>query len=517
LAGDNARAILAAVWTKRFMGPTASKTPGKTLNLAPAPILDLFEKYAGTFHDLDRGLTLDGAQLRSARGTLAAAITRHKHSVTPGDRVLMAVGNGPGFLTAFVAVLSVGGAPVLLHVDTPPAELERLSRSYDARFALCDAWTASDLSPFAESITSVEIAPGAQLTFAALRPGADDSRTLPKIAGMPLHPTSGTTGVPKLAARHGLAAIAEAANYREAMDLGADDTIFCVVPMSHAYGFGACAMLSLVSGASVVSSRRFQPHVVFRTFRERPITTFPAVPAMLHLLLVASRGPIERLPRRVLSAGAPLAGHTAREFLEKNGQTAWSLYGSTETGGICVDVDAPPDAEPGSVGPTMRPVSVDIRPLADTRDWKPGIGHVCVKSPSMMAGYLTPNGIDATPIREGWFQTGDLGFIDPSGRVHLVGRESEVVNVFGMKVIPSEVESVIRDFPGVTDVKVYAGQHRSGSQIVKAAVAGPSIDVAALREHCAAQLVAYKRPEIIIPLDALPRTPTGKIIKDQLP
>jgi acyl-CoA synthetase (AMP-forming)/AMP-acid ligase II len=499
------------------MGPDPSKTPEKTADLSPSPILDLFEKYSGTFRDLDRGLALNGGQLRSARGSLAEFLTGKKVGLAPGDRVLLAVGNGPGFILAFVAVLSVGGSPVLLHVDTPPAELDRLSRSYDARFALCDAWSENDLSPLSDSVWSLEYAPGAQMTIASVRSHAEsERRRLPPIAGIPLHPTSGTTGIPKLSARHGAAAIAEAANYREAMGMGPEDTILCVVPMSHAYAFGMAAMMSLVSGASIVSSRRFQPHAVFRALRDYPITTFPAVPAMLHLLLVASRGRIEGLPRRVLSAGAPLAEHTARAFLEKNSQTAWSLYGSTETGGICVDVEAPADAAPGSVGPKMRPVSVEIRPLPDTRDWQPGVGRVAVKSPSMMAGYLTPDGIDSTAVRDGWFENGDLGFID-AGRVHLVGRESEVVNVFGMKVIPSEVESVIRDFPGVSDVKVYAGQHRSGSQIVKAAVAGASIDVAALREHCAGNLVAYKRPEIIIPLEALPRTPTGKIIRDQLP
>jgi acyl-CoA synthetase (AMP-forming)/AMP-acid ligase II len=501
------------------MGRVPSKIATNTPNLAPTPLLDLFENYAGSFRDLDRPLKLEGPQLRAARDALAAGLTCEKIGLAKGDRILLAVGNGPGFISAFIAVLSVGGSPVLLHVDTPPAELDRLSRSYDARFALCDAWTQNDLSPFSESVTNLQFAPDTQLTVASLRrSAAGDTQSLPQIEGMPLHPTSGTTGVPKLSARHGLAAIAEAAHYQQAMKICADDTILCVVPMSHAYGFGIAAMMSLVSGASIVSSRRFQPHAVFRALREHPITTFPAVPAMLHLLLVASRGRIEGLPRRVLSAGAPLAEHTAREFFEKNGQTAWSLYGSTETGGICVDVEARPDAAPGSVGPRMEQVSVDIRPLADTTDWKPGIGHVCVKSPSMMAGYLTPEGVDSSSIRDGWFQTGDLGFVDPGGRVHLVGRESEVVNVFGMKVIPSEVESVIRDFPGVADVKVYAGQHRSGSQIVKAAVAGPpSLDLAALREHCAANLVAYKRPEIIIPLEALPRTPTGKIIRDQLP
>ncbi len=425
----------------------------------------------------------------------------------------------PGFISAFIAVLSVGASPVLVHVDTPPAEFVRLSRSYDAQFALCDAWTENDLSAVSDSASSLQFAPNAHLTLAELDCSANGEReTRPPIVGMPLHPTSGTTGIPKLAARHGVAAIAEARHYQQAMGIGPEDTILCVVPMSHAYGFGTSAIMPLVSGARVISSRRFQPHVVLRAFREYAITTFPAVPAMLHLMLVASRGPIERLPRRVLSAGAPLAEHTARAFLEKNGQTAWSLYGSTETGGICVDVEAPRDAAPGSVGPKLDPVSVEIIALPDSADWKPGIGRVSVKSPSMMAGYLTPEGIDSSAIHEGWFQTGDLGFVDSAGRVHLVGRESEVVNVFGMKVIPSEVESVIRDFPGIADVKVYAGQHRSGSQIVKAAVAAPaSLDLAALREHCAAHLVAYKRPEIIIPLEALPRTPTGKIIRDQLP
>ena len=501
------------------MGSAPSKTQEKGPDLAPTPLLDLFENYSGSYHDLDRGLKLGGPQLRSARDALATGLTSQKIGLVAGDRVILAVGNGPGFIAAFIAVLSVGGSPVLVHVDTPPGEIDRLSRSYDARFALCDAWTENDLSGFSASVSSLPFAPNAAVTVAALRSDTTgDRRPLPSIAGMPLHPTSGTTGVPKLAARHGIAAIAEAVDYQQAIGMCADDTILCVVPMSHAYGFGIAAMVSLVSGASIISSRRFQPHAVFRALCEHPITTFPAVPAMLHLLLVASRGRIEGLPPRVLSAGAPLAEHTAREFFEKNGQTAWSLYGSTETGGICVDVDAPPDAAPGSVGPRMAPVSVEIRPLADTSDWKPGVGRVAVKSPSMMAGYLTPEGVDSSSIRDGWFENGDLGFIDAAGRVHLVGRESEVVNVFGMKVIPSEVESVIRDFPGVADVKVYAGQHRSGSQIVKAAIAAPaSLDLAALREHCAANLVAYKRPEIIIPLEALPRTPTGKIIKDQLP
>src|SRR5262249_4573691 len=170
------------------------------------------------------------------------------------------------------------------------------------------------------------------------------------------------------------------------------------------------------------------------------------------------------------------------------------------------------------VGPPMRAVSVAIHPLTEGAGIKSGVGRVCIKSPSMMAGYLEHGGIDDSPIVEGWFETGDLGFLDDEGRIHLVGREKEVINVFGMKVVPSEVEEVIAAFPQSADVKVYAGAHRTGSQIVKAAVAAPeSFDIAALKRHCAANLAPYKRPEVITRLESLPRSPTGKIIKDQLP
>jgi acyl-CoA synthetase (AMP-forming)/AMP-acid ligase II len=479
--------------------------------------LDLFENYTGSFHDLDRGLAWDGSRLRAAREQLSRELKRL--GLRPADRVLFAIGNGPCFIAAFAAVLGVGACPVLLHFETPAAELNRLAGSYGARFALAES---CDFSGISSSLTTLELAPTTQLTVAHLEatdPTSDEaSAAMAAVPGVPLHPTSGTTGTPKIAVRHADAAIAEARHYQRTMGVTADDTIFCVVPMSHAYGFGTSVTMPLVSGARVISSRRFQPHIVTRALREHAITTFPAVPAMLHLLLVAARGPITGMPKRVLSAGAPLAEQTARAFFDNTGETVHALYGTTESGGIAIDVNPDGIGTVGCVGPAMPAVSVEVRPLIEPGALQAHVGRVAIKSPSMMAGYLTPQGIDASRIVEGWFEPGDLGFLDEKNRIHLVGRESEVINVFGLKVIPSEVEAVIRDVPGVADVKVYAGQHRSGSQIVKAAVAGPaSLDITAIREHCARQLVGYKRPEVITRLDSLPRTPTGKIIREQLP
>jgi acyl-CoA synthetase (AMP-forming)/AMP-acid ligase II len=239
---------------------------------------------------------------------------------------------------------------------------------------------------------------------------------------------------------------------------------------------------------------------------------------MLDLLLLGANAGADYFPRRVLSAGAPLPERTALAFREKTGRQVSPLYGTTETGGITVAVGGHTPSTGACVGAPMRAVTVAIHPLTEGTGIKAGVGRVCVKSPSMMAGYLAHGGIDDSQIIEGWFETGDLGLLDDEGRVHLVGREKEVINVFGMKVVPSEVEEVIAAFPQIADVKVYAGAHRTGSQIVKAAVAAPeSLDIAALKRHCAANLAPYKRPEVVIRLETLPRSPTGKIIKDQLP
>jgi acyl-CoA synthetase (AMP-forming)/AMP-acid ligase II len=488
-----------------------------TLNLSPVPLLDLFENYAGSFLDLDGGEAWDGSSLRAGRDQLSRELKRL--GVASGQRILLAVGNGAGFATSLIAVLSVGACPVLLHFETPPGELKRLAAAYGASFALSETSSEAEMGPVSIRATSIELGNSIRLTCALMDDGESQAeRPFPSVSSVPLHPTSGTTGTPKIAIRHGEAAVAEARHYQHTMGVTSEDTLLCSVPMSHAYGFGACVTMPLVSGASVVSTRRFQPHVIIRALKERAITTFPAVPAMLHLLLVAARGPIAGLPKRVLSAGAPLGEQTAKAFFDHTGQPVQSLYGSTETGGIAVDVNSPGIGIAGCVGPAMEPVSVEIRPLDEPGELRKGVGRVRVKSPSMMAGYLTRDGIDSSRLIDGWFETGDLGFLDDDGRIHLVGRESEVINVFGLKVIPSEVEAVLMTAPGVTDAKVYAGQHRSGSQIVKAAVAGPaSLDIAAVREYCARQLVGYKRPEVITRMDSLPRTTTGKIIRDQLP
>jgi acyl-CoA synthetase (AMP-forming)/AMP-acid ligase II len=145
------------------------------------------------------------------------------------------------------------------------------------------------------------------------------------------------------------------------------------------------------------------------------------------------------------------------------------------------------------------------------------VGRLFIRSTSMMAGYLGREGIDTSVLDGGWFQTGDLATRDQRG-LCLKGRHSEVINVGGLKVIPCEVEDVIAALPGIHEVKVYAGQDRSGRQFVKAAIVGAAeLSPVEIEAHCERELVYYKRPRVVLRLDKLPRTASGKIIARELP
>jgi acyl-coenzyme A synthetase/AMP-(fatty) acid ligase len=390
---------------------------------------------------------------------------------------------------------------------------------YGVRFMVCDGLAEPDLRPVVRSTAPLLADTWGSAVWGAVNRSdkAFDGNWKP-LAGVPLHPTSGTTGRPKLAVRPGRAAVADAAHFIGALEIDARDVLLAAGPMSHMYTFGLCVMVPLLSGATCVTMRRFQAKLVYQAVREHRVTIFPAAPAMLDVLLFGAGDRLRHFVRRVLVAGAPLPEKTARSFAKAAGVIVQPHYGATETGGITV-ADAAESAQFGHcVGRPMPGVEAQVRPSLRYPDLPDGTGTVCVRSASLMAGYVARSGLDTSPFQEGWFRTGDLATRTAAGGLCLKGRENDVINVAGLKVVPREVEDVIGMLPGVVEVKVYGGVYPSGSQYVKAAVvAEPPVDAAAVRAHCRENLVYYKRPERIVLLDALPRSATGKIVCDQLP
>ena len=220
-----------------------------------------------------------------------------------------------------------------MHAETPPAELQRTANRFGARFIASDhrqhlwklrsgtAWT-----------TPLACSDWVRLVWAQM----DEADPLfqgdyPSLPAVPLHPTSGTTGEPKIAARPGPCAIAEAQHYIDSIGIEADDVILNVTPMNHAYAYGLCVIVSLLASPTLVTIRRFSATLVHRAIAEFGITILPAVPVMLDMLLFGAGDRLYDPSRRIFTAGAPLQARICAELprgVRVGGATAVRFHGN---------------------------------------------------------------------------------------------------------------------------------------------------------------------------------------------
>lgn len=484
-------------------------------SLSPEPILAAIDDYHGVIVDLSNSLVVQPHSLSNARWATARKMS--EAGLRAGQRVVLALGNGPRFIVALVSTLMRGGSPIPVHWETPAAELKRIARRFNARFIVTDSGDTSGLEAVGATVSILDDGGWARMLWADFGGEHQPDGALLPLAGVPLHPTSGTTGEPKVAVRPAACAIAEARTYQETLGIDHHDRLLALAPMSHAFGFGWYVVTPIVTGADIVSMQRFNPKLAFQACQEWGITVMPAVGAILDSLMFGAGDRLYDPSRRVFTGGAPVSDRTARNFQKLAGASAFPLYGATEAGAIAVVRANAPMPTRGCVGRPFKHVQVEIRQPLGESQFDNGVGLVHVRSPSVMCGYLINEQIDTSPLADGWFNTGDLGWVDDHGLLHLRGRHAEVINVSGMKVLPSEVEDVIAAMPGVKEVKVYAGSTRSGLQHVRAAVAGEGLDASQIKAVCQEQLVYYKRPSRITVMESLPRSSAGKIVRSLLP
>jgi acyl-CoA synthetase (AMP-forming)/AMP-acid ligase II len=329
--------------------------------------------------------------------------------------------------------------------------------------------------------------------------------------------TSGTSGRTKVALRPVSALIAEAENYITALDMGPGTVLACPVPLHHAYGFGLAALAAPLAGATTVVTSADRPWMLSRALTEHDVTLVAGVPPLLRLLAESTTS---RPTRRIgyLSAGMPMDQRTAE--LVGTVLDGWlgEVYGTTETGPICVRPPAPwQDAR--SLGQPLPGVRIELRPVEpeseppadDAGDSLTGL--VAIHSVTAMTGYLYPDRVDPEPIANG-FLTGDIGRMTPDGLV-IVGRLLNCVNVGGTKVSPEEVEAVLLEFPTVRSCLVDGEPDEWLGQRIRATVTPADVDLSALQAFCRQRLSPAKQPSRFVSVDVLETTATGKVIRRQ--
>ena len=335
--------------------------------------------------------------------------------------------------------------------------------------------------------------------------------------------TSGTTGKPKGAVRKFPKDTMQAAfRFINETPLRVDDVHLVACPLYHSTAFGFMTF-SMMLGQTVVIMEEFKPEAFLDIVQRHSITTTAVVPTMLHRVLdlpLETRKKYDlRTLRSVFSGGAPLPAPLALDFMDAYGDILFNFYGATETGLVTLAKPADLRAAPGTIGKALP--GNEIRLLDDDRrEVPPGqVGELFVRNKMLVAGYHNDAAATEQSMLDGFFSVGDLARCDVSGHYFIEGRKRDMVISGGVNVYPAEVEGALEQHPGVAECAVIGVPDREWGERVRAFVvkkAGASLDEGELKAFVRERLAGAKVPRDFVFIDALPRNPTGKVLKREL-
>lgn len=334
--------------------------------------------------------------------------------------------------------------------------------------------------------------------------------------------TSGTSGRPKgVMLTHGNIS----SNMRQIVDwvdFGPSDTMLGVLPQFHSFGMTVLTLLPLWAGIKVVFAPRFVPARIIKLLREHRPTVLVAIPSMYGALLQSKdAGPEDFASLRyVVSGGEPLPAAVFDRFRERFGVTINEGYGLTETSPV-TNWCRPGEWRPHSVG---RPIPRVVQRIVDPgtgRDLPPGRdGEVWIAGPNVMKGYYKLREESSRALTpDGFLRTGDMGRFDDDGHLFITGRIKEMLIIGGENVFPREIEEVLNLHPSVKDSGVVGRHDRLRGEVPLAFVElndGAAFNEKELVSWCRGKLAGYKVPDEIRHLEALPRNPTGKVVRREL-
>ena len=531
-------------WEALYPPGLAWNTP---LPVTPVPILldraahTHAQKPAITF----RNQTLTFADLqtrvdRLARGLAALGVDRHQ-------AVALLLPNSPAHPIAFFACLRLGARVVHLSPLDPARAVARKLGDSGARLLITTNLPA--VLPQAEA--AIQSGDAAHLIVAedqewgaspAALPTPAGARILsildgPDLAWPALHPddvallqyTGGTTGQPRAAQlTHGNltanVAIYDAWNQGLGRPFRPDDRILCVLPLFHIFALTVVLLRAIGNGVELVLHPRFQLDAVLDAIETGRCTHMSGVPTMW-IAMVNAPG-IEARDLSALrvagSGGAALPHDIAERFTRLTGLRLGGGWGMTETAPAGTNLLPDRDQAPGEIGVPLPGVEMDIVSLDDPRRrLAPGeIGEVRIRGPNVTPGYWNRPAENAAAFVDGWFLTGDVGFMEPDGRFILVDRKKDMIISGGFNVYPRAIEDAIHEHPAVHEAAVigipdeYRGQAAKAFLVLRPGAAPLTLD--ALRTFLADRLGRHELPTALEIRETLPHTPVGKLAKREL-
>lgn len=334
--------------------------------------------------------------------------------------------------------------------------------------------------------------------------------------------TSGSTSKPKGVMHNIYSCIAHVAIQQEiGYTFKKDDRLICFVPFSHAYGCIDILFDAMEYGACVVMMRSFQPQKIAKLIEEEGITHLFGVPThFAQLLRYDSIVPQLKKLKAAFVAAAPLNHMTAVQWEEKTGVYLNEGYGLSETCTLTIFRDKSITVTPGNVGkPTTKVARVEIVDKNDNPVAQHEVGEIRIKGPNVMLGYWNKPEETSKKLRDGWFYTGDFAYKNSNDEFILCGRNTEFINVAGIKVSPIDVESVLNQHPFVLEAAVISQKDEMYGEVVKAFVvlkAEKTLTERELIRFVSSKLSSFSVPRSITYIEQFPRNNIGKIDKNAL-
>src|SRR5579863_5273921 len=435
-----------------------------------------------------------------------------------GDAVAIALPNGLPAIVSFLAA-SIAGTAAPLNPAYPYEEFHFFLGETDARVLLCPAVGSEFVRTAAKDreipVFSVEMTEQGNVHLvdapsggSAPTPRADDIALI-------LH-TSGSTGKPKrVPLRHFNLAVSSA-NIANTYALSPEDVSLCIMPLFHIHGLIGSTMATLLSGGTLVVPTKFNALSFWRTVREHRVTWYSGVPTMHQLLLARShQKPVEADSLRFIrSCSAPLSSELIHKIENLFGVPFVEAYGMTEASHQMTSNPLPPrHRKAGSVGvgAGLRVRIMDKQGNSLENNQR---GEIAIQGANVFRGYENNPDANARAFVNGWFRTGDEGFLDADCYLHLTGRIKDIIIRGGENIAPHEVDEILLRHPAVAAAVTFGRPHPTLGEEVAAAIVlheGQEATESTLIKHCRESLAEYKCPTKIYLVESIPTTATGKI------
>ena len=502
------------------------KLPPQRLNmarycLAPAPWRPADKQALAVLRDPDNAEpaeswtfgAFEDAALRMGAGLLSLGLS-------PGDRVLIRLENTSDYALLFFGAIAVGLVPLPASSALSAREVAFLLDDSGARvIALSATLPAPDIPT---GIIVLE-----ENDVARLRDFADRAAYAQSLADDPafLVYTSGTTAQPKGVLQAHRSAWGRRPMYRGWYGITADDRMLHAGAFNWTYTLGTGLSDPWANGAAaLVYTGEKDPSLWPRLMAAHRATQFAAVPSVYRQILKYSEIEAHDIAalRHGLTAGEHLPDGIDREWAQRTGKPLYEALGMSE---LSTYISSSPEVpvRHGAVGKPQAGRCVEILPVDGGTDplprGEPGLIAVHRSDPGLMLGYWNRPGEDDGMFRGDWFLGGDLGSMDADGYVTHLGRNDDLMNAFGYRVSPKEVEQVLAAHPDIAEIAATEIRVREDVSVIGAFIVardGARHDSERIRAFAEAKLAGYKVPREYVFLDVLPRTPNGKVKRSEL-